>query len=100
MNYTVESGEQGLYSTQRGQILHHGSEYQRFSSHKTALQGLSSLLEEQMAVLHEHEKPQSTGGPHREMANKFSNIQEKVDAWCKEMGWLDVAFEEQEFAKA
>ncbi|KAL8975268.1 MAG: hypothetical protein Q9205_008108, partial [Flavoplaca limonia] len=99
MTYTVESGKQGLYSTERGQVLHHGSEYQRFSSHRTALQGLSTLLEEQTAVVNEAEKPQSTDGPHREMAKELSSIQEKVDSWCKEMGWLGVAFGEQEFAQ-
>ncbi|KAL8885485.1 MAG: hypothetical protein Q9192_006637 [Flavoplaca navasiana] len=99
MTYTVESGKQGLYSTQRGQVLHHGSEYRRFSSHKTALQDLSTLLEQQTAVVHKVGKPQSTEGPHREMAKELSNIQEKVDGWCKEMGWLSAAFEEQEFAQ-
>ncbi|KAL9627356.1 MAG: hypothetical protein Q9204_006626 [Flavoplaca sp. TL-2023a] len=99
MIYTVKSGKQGLYSTQRGQLLHHGSEYQRFSSHRTALQGLSTLLEEQTAVVNEAEKPQSTDGPHREMVKELSSIQERVDGWCKEMGWLGTAFGEQEFAQ-
>ena len=100
MTYTVESRKQGLYSTQRGQLLHHGSEYRRFSSHRTALQGLSTLLEEQTAVVNRGEKPENTDGPHRKMANELSNIQEKVDGWCKEMGWVGAAFGEQEFAQA
>ena len=99
MTYTVESRKQGLYSTQRGQLLHHGSEYRRFSSHRTALQGLSTLLEEQTAVVNGGEKPENTDGPHRKMANELSNIQEKVDGWCKEMGWVGAAFGEQEFAQ-
>ncbi|KAI4274102.1 MAG: hypothetical protein LQ337_004184 [Flavoplaca oasis] len=66
---------------------------------RNALQGLSTLLEEQTAVLNEGEEPQTTDGPRLELVNGLSNIQEKVDAWCQEMGWLGAAFELQETVK-
>ncbi|KAL8758192.1 MAG: hypothetical protein Q9199_001655 [Rusavskia elegans] len=104
ITYTVRSADQGYYRTgvdDEGEVDYTspraiGPEYQRLLTHKTALEGLSTLLNQQTVTLSKHKEAQLEQRSRLEWWGNMVNISGKVGQWSKETKWVDWAFVKQE----
>ncbi|KAI4282680.1 MAG: hypothetical protein L6R38_002770 [Xanthoria sp. 2 TBL-2021] len=104
ITYTVRSADQGYYRTgvdDEGEVDYTspraiGPEYQRLLTHKTALEGLSTLLNQQTVTLSKHKEAQLEQRSRLGWWGNMVNISGKVSQWSKETKWVDSAFVKQE----